>query len=393
MLSTREIFLSSLAQTSAEPLLLEIESAHGLELYTPDGRVILDMISGISVSNLGHSHPHVVKAVQDQASRHMHLMVYGELIQSPQTALAAKLCSLLPPSLNNIYFVNSGSEAVEGALKIARKYTGRQKMVAFNNAYHGSTMGALSMMGCEAYRDAFQPLLPGVNHLEFMSPVDLDQITEETACVLVEPVQGEAGIRIPDAAYLQALRKRCNETGSLLIFDEIQTGLGRTGTMFRFEQTGVVPDIILLAKALGAGMPLGAFIAGREIMHVIMDKPILGHITTFGGHPVSCAAALAGLEVMESENIIKQTEAKGSLFEELLSQLNGIKEIRRAGLMMALDFGNAEKVQRIIRRCLDKGILLDWFLFDPQSVRIAPPLVISEEQIRKCCAVISECCA
>lgn len=383
MISNRQIFLQSLAQTSDSPLALEIEYANGIDMFTTDRKRIMDLISGISVSNLGHSHPEIVASVQQQAARHMHLMVYGELVQAPQTLLASLLTSLLPASLQSIYLVNSGSEAVEGALKIAKKFTGRAQIIAFHNAYHGSTHGALSVMGNETYRNAFQTLLPDVLHIAFNELNGLQQITEKTACVIIEPVQAEAGVRIPAKGYLQALRKRCTETGTLLIFDEIQTGMGRTGTMFNFEQQDAIPDILLLAKALGSGMPLGAFIASREIMETITFNPPLGHITTFGGHPVCCAAASKGIEILLRDQIIQSVESKGALFQSLLSGVTAVKEIRRSGLLMAIELESPEKVQQVIKNCLDQGLLLDWFLFDAKSIRIAPPLIISEEQIRE----------
>ncbi len=392
-MSNREIFLKHLAQTSDGPLGIEIASARGLELITSDGKHILDLISGISVSNLGHSQPDIVSAVQEQAARHMHLMVYGELVQAPQSKLALLLSSLLPPSLQSIYLVNSGSEAVEGALKIAKKFTGRKQIVAFNNAYHGSTHGALSVMGNETYRNAFQTLLPHVIHLPFNEEKVLSQITSETACVIIEPVQAEAGVRIPADTYLPALRKRCDETGALLIFDEIQTGMGRTGTMFRFGQTGVVPDILLLAKALGSGMPLGAFISSPEIMQTVTFNPPLGHITTFGGHPVCCAAAVAGIEVMLRDQILEDVESKGALLQSLLIDVPAIQEIRRSGLLMAIELADFPKVQQTIHRCLERGVLIDWFLFDSKSIRLAPPLIITEQQIRAVAVVLRECLA
>ncbi len=392
MLSNRQIFLQSLAQTSDGPLALEIEYAKGVEMYTTDHRRILDLISGISVSNLGHSHPEIVAAVQDQAAKHMHLMVYGEIIQSPQTRLADLLTSLLPSSLNNVYLVNSGSEAVEGALKIAKKFTNRTEIVAFDKAYHGSTHGALSVMGCGTFRNAYLPLLPGISHIDFNEISALTHITEKTAAVIIEPVQAEAGVHIPSPGYLQALRQRCSETGALLIFDEIQTGMGRTGSMFNFEQSGVVPDILLLAKALGAGMPLGAFISSTEIMQVIMNNPALGHITTFGGHPVCCAAACAGIEILTRDAIVEQVEDKGALFQSLLSKSPLFKEIRRTGLLMACEMESPEKVQQLIKYCLEHGLLLDWFLFDSESIRIAPPLIISDEEIEEACSIILQQC-
>ncbi len=388
MLTDRQLFLNNLAQTSDSPLALEITKAEGIYLYDASGKKYMDLISGISVSNTGHRHPEVVKAIKDQADSYLHLMVYGEYIQSPQVKLAAALASLLPDKLNNCYFVNSGSEAVEGALKLAKRYTGRKKIVAFKNAYHGSTHGSLSVIGNESYQTPFAPLLPGIEHINFNSTVSLTAITSETACVIVEPVQGEAGIIAGSFEFMHALRNRCNETGALLIFDEIQTGMGRTGFMFAFEKYKVVPDILLLAKGLGGGMPIGAFISSREIMNTLTHNPVLGHITTFGGHPVSCAAALANLNVIINEKLIETVEEKSKLFVDLLSANKSVSAIRSAGLMIALQLDNFAHVKRVIDRCIEQGVITDWFLFNDSSIRIAPPLTISKEQIGEACRII-----
>ena len=388
MLTDRQLFLNNLAQTSDSPLALEITHAEGVFIYDSSGRKYFDLISGISVSNTGHRHPAVVKAIKDQADKYLHLMVYGEYIQSPQVKLAAALAGLLPEKLNNCYFVNSGSEAVEGALKLAKRYTGRQKIVAFENAYHGSTHGSLSVIGNDSYQKPFEPLLPGISHLKFNSIEDLAAITHETACVIIEPVQGEAGIIEGSHEFITALRNRCTETGTLLIFDEIQTGMGRTGTMFAFERYGIVPDILLLAKGLGGGMPLGAFISSREIMQTLTFNPVLGHITTFGGHPVSCAAALANIGVIINEKLVQGVKNKSNLFIELLSNNKSIKQIRSVGLMIALQLDNFIHVKKVIDHCIEHGVIIDWFLFNDSSIRIAPPLTISNEEISEACALI-----
>lgn len=390
MLSDRQLFLNNLAQTSDSPLALEIVKAEGVYLFDASGKKYVDLISGISVSNTGHRHPKVVQAIKDQADKYLHLMVYGEYIQSPQVKLAGALAELLPENLNNCYFVNSGSEAVEGALKLAKRYTGRRNIVAFKQAYHGSTNGALSVIGNESYQVPFGPLLPGIEHIEFNCINGLKSITSETACVIIEPVQGEAGIIAAKPEFLTALRNRCNETGTLLIFDEIQTGMGRTGSMFAFEKYTVIPDILLLAKGLGGGMPLGAFISSREIMQTLTFNPVLGHITTFGGHPVSCAAALANIGVILNEKLIESVALKSALFVDLLGKSPAINEIRAVGLMIALQLDNFSHVKKVIDRCIGEGVIIDWFLFNDSSVRIAPPLTITEEQIREVCRIILE---
>ena len=380
MLSLRQLFLTHVAQTSESPLLLEIERAEGVYLFGPDGKRYIDLISGVSVSNVGHCHPRVVEAVTEQASKYMHLMVYGEYVQYPQVRFAQRLTALLPETLNNVYFVNSGSEAVEGGLKLAKRYTGRSEIISFKDAYHGSTHGALSVMGNEEPKSAFRPLLPDIKHIRFNSLVDLEQITQKTACVIIEPVQGEAGIISPSNGYLEHLRNRCSQTGSLLIFDEIQTGLGRTGKMFAFEKYKVIPDILLLAKAMGGGMPLGAFIASKKLMDCLSYDPPLGHITTFGGHPVSCAAALASLDVMIDEKLIDQVDKKAQIFIDKIIKHPTVKTIRADGLFMAVEIGSFDKILKLMKVALNNGIVLDWFLFCNTAFRIAPPLSITIEE-------------
>jgi acetylornithine/succinyldiaminopimelate/putrescine aminotransferase len=389
MQKPQEIFLHHIAQTTPFPLSLEISSAKGSYLFGPNGEEYLDLISGVGVSNFGHGHPKVVTAIKKQLDKHLHTMVYGEYVQDSPNQLAEKLASLLPPQLNCSYFVNSGAESIEGALKLAKRYTGRREIISFRGAYHGSTHGALSVSGNETKKRAFRPLLPEVRFLNFNKAAELSAISKKTACVIVETIQGDAGIRIPDQNYMDALRARCSEMGALLIFDEIQAGMGRTGKLFAFEHYGVVPDILCSAKALGGGLPLGAFISSYEIMQCLTDKPMLGHITTFGGNPLSCAASLACLELLEEENILAHVEAKGALFEELL-QHPRVLEIRRKGLYFAFEFANADEVQHIVEYCMKKGVICFWFLSCPEAFRIAPPLNISEEDIRKACAVIKE---
>lgn len=387
MSSNRELFFRYLGQTSAFPLAVEIERAEGVFFYAPDGRRYLDLISGIAVSSIGHRHPKVVQAVKDQAERYMHLMVYGETVQSPQVKLAELLVRHLPESLNNVYMVNSGSEATEGALKLAKRHTGRTEMVCFRNAYHGSTQGSLSVMGNEMMKNAFRPLLPDIRVLDFNALEQLDQISTKTACVIAEPIQGEAGAIVPENGYLKALRQRCNDTGALLILDEIQTGFGRTGKLWAFEHFGIVPDILLLAKSMGGGMPIGAFVASAEIMKSLSHSPVLGHITTFGGNAVCAAAALANLEVITESKLWEDVPEKEKKFRERLKH-PAIKSIRGKGLMLAIEFENFEKNKIIIDRCLENGLLTDWFLFAGNCLRVAPPLIITDEQIAQACQVI-----
>lgn len=387
MNSQRQHFLRYIAQTSDSPLMLDIDRAEGIYLYGKDGTVYRDMISGISVNNLGHRHPRVMKAIRDQLDKYLHLMVYGEFIQDPTVDLARSLSVILPEQLSTTYFVNSGSEAVEGSLKLARRYTGRKEIIAFRQGYHGSTYGALSVLGNEEYKGAFRPLLPGIKLLDFNRKDQIDRITDRTACVLLEPIQGEAGIRMADKEFLEGIRKKCTETGTLLIFDEIQTGFGRTGTFFAFESYGVVPDILTLAKGLGGGMPLGAFISSGEIMSVFKNDPALGHITTFGGNPLSCAAALAVVKTLKEGHIIDAVPAKEKLLRTLL-QHQEIREVRGKGLFLAVEMDNPDRVKQVITKAISNGVVLDWFLFCPDAIRIAPPLIITEKQILEATSII-----
>lgn len=384
-----EIFLKRLAQTSPFPFLIPISHAEGIYLHTPDGKRYTDLISGIGVTNIGHRHPKVIEAIRAQLDKHLHVMVYGEYIQSAPNELAELLISLLPPSLNCCYFVNSGTEANEGALKLAKRITGRREIISFKKSYHGSTHGSLSVSGNEVKKNAFRPLLPGVKFIEFGNQEDLDAITTKTACVIAETIQGDAGVRIPSKEYLKALRKRCSDTGTLLIFDEIQCGMGRAGSLFAFQQFNIVPDILTIGKAFGGGLPIGAFISSYENMQALIHKPMLGHITTFGGNPVCCASALATIKVILEERLLDDVERKGKLFEQYLSHPS-IKEIRRAGLFFAIDFESEDKVQRIVKYALDKRVVCFWFLSCPASFRIAPPLTITDEQIKESCEVILE---
>jgi acetylornithine/succinyldiaminopimelate/putrescine aminotransferase len=386
---SKETFLHHLAQTSPYPFLIPIERAEGVYLYGPDGKSYMDMISGIGVSAIGHRHPHVIKAIKDQLDKHLHVMVYGEYIQSSSNMLAKKLAGLLPPSLQCAYFVNSGTEANEAALKLAKRVTGRTEIISFRKSYHGSTHGSLSVSGNEVKKQAFRPLLPDVRFIDFNVMSDLDQITHNTACVIMETIQGDAGVRIPDRAFMKAIRKRCDETGALLILDEIQCGMGRTGRLFAFEHFDIVPDILTTAKAFGGGLPIGAFISSEENMKTLTHDPILGHITTFGGNPVCCASSLATLEVIEQENLLAHVEAKGKRIEQLI-QHKKIKAIRRIGMLFAIDFESAETVNNIVNYAKEKGVICYWFLSHPYSFRIAPPLTITEAEIIKACSVILE---
>ncbi|MBD8490624.1 aspartate aminotransferase family protein [Echinicola sp. CAU 1574] len=386
-MNNRQLFLSHLAQTTDFPLLIEIEKAEGVYMYGPKGEKYMDLISGIGVSNVGHRHPKVVKAIQDQLDKYMHLMVYGEYVQSPQAQLAKALVSTLPERLDNVYLVNSGSEAVEGALKLAKRYTGRREIISCVNAYHGSSHGALSVGGNEIFKRGYRPLLPGITNVPFGEMEALEQITEETAAFIIETVQGEGGIRVASKEFFQALRHKCDETGTLLILDEIQAGFGRTGKFWAFEHYGIEPDILVCAKGMGGGMPIGAFIAAQPVMAVFKNNPLLGHITTFGGHPVSSAASLATIQVLKEEKLIEQVAAKAELFKKLLKH-DKIKGIRNKGLMMAVEFESFEVLKPIIDRAIELGIITDWFLFCEDSMRIAPPLTITEEEIQKACMVI-----
>ena len=390
----RNQFLRHVAQTSPAPQLIEVARAEGVFFYTPEGKPYYDLVSGVSVNNVGHGNKAVVEAVQRQAADYMHIMVYGEMVERPQVEFARALAEALPEPLDSVYFLNSGAEAVEGALKLAKRYTGRTEMISMRQAYHGSTHGAMSMMGApegEEWKNAFRPLLPDTKAIRFNCEEDLQQITERTACVLCEPVQGEAGVRPPKEGYLQALRKRCSEVGALLIFDEIQVGMGRTGEMFAMKKYGVTPDIVCLAKALGGGMPLGAFVSSQEIMSTLTHNPVLGHITTFGGHPVCCAAGLAAMKFLQDNKIVEDVERKGALYEELLKDHPAVKEIRRAGLLLAIELGESEKLYRIMDLFIERGILSDWFLFCDTAFRISAPLVISDEEIKDSVRIIRNC--
>jgi len=384
MISNRQLFLRFIAQTSDSPLMLEVERAEGIWLYGPYGKKYADLISGVSVSNIGHSHPFVIQAVKQQVDKYMHLMVYGEYIQSPQVRLAKMIAENLPEKLGCTYFVNSGSEAIEGAMKISKRYTGRHETVAFRNAYHGSTQGALSILGDESFKNPFRPLIPGITLLNFNDFDDLNRITGNVACVIVEPIQAEAGVRMPVNGFLDELRERCTQTGTLLVFDEIQAGLGRTGSLFAFQDYGVEPDILALAKSLGGGLPLGAFISSRNIQAVLKNDPALGHITTFGGNPVSCAAGTASLSVLLKNNLIEDVKQKEQLFRENLAHPL-IREIRGKGLLLAVELGDRELTNQMIRKSLDNGIVMDSFLFCNTAFRISPPLTITEEEIMEIC--------
>lgn len=386
-MNQRELFLRHVAQTSTAPLALEIVKAEGCLLFDADGKEYIDLIGGISVANVGHRHSKVIEAIQKQLDAYLHIMVYGEFVEAPQVQYAKLLTDNLQASLNSVYFTNSGAEAVEGAMKLAKRTTNRTQIIAFKNSYHGSTQGALSAMGDEYWRNAFRPLLPDVLHLEYNSFESLAEITERTACVIAETVQAEAGVKAPSAAWMQALRKKCTDTGSLLILDEIQTGFGRTGKLWGFEHFDMVPDILLLGKALGGGMPLGAFIADKKLMDAFTDNPVLGHITTFGGHPVCCAAGMAAMKAMLDEGMIKHVQDKVELFKSLLVHPN-IKTVHSFGLWFAVEFDSFETNKKVIDHCIEQGVLTDWFLFAPDCLRISPPLIISEEQIKNSVTII-----
>lgn len=387
-MTNREIFLYHIAQTSPAPLALEIVRAEGCKLYDVNNKEYIDLIGGISVCNVGHRHPKVIEAINKQVNDYLHVMVNGELVLAPQTAYAKLLTDHLPPSLNSVFFTASGTEATEGAMKLAKRFTGRTQIAAFNNSYHGSTQGSLSIMGSEYWRNAFRPLLPGILHLTFNSLEGLEYISEKTACVVAETIQAEAGVIVPGKRWLQALRKKCDDTGALLVLDEIQCGFGRNGTLWAFQQFDIVPDVLLLGKALGGGMPLGAFIADKKIMDALTNNPVLGHINTFGGHPVCCAAGHAALKVLLDENIIADVSSKEKLFIKHLSH-PAIKSIQSCGLMIALEFENFEENKKVIDALIVNGVFTDWFLFAPQCLRIVPPLNISEKEILQACSIIN----
>ena len=384
---TQRQFLQVLAQTSEEPLMVEIASAKGCHVYNQQGKKYFDLIAGIGVSSVGHRHPAIIDAIKSQADKNLHVMVFGEFVQTPQVKLAEALSKTLPDPLEVTYFVNSGSEAAEGALKLAKRYTGRFNMISCIDGYHGSSHGALSASGNENLKQNFRPLLPGFQHIAFGDVSSLDLIDFNTAAVIIETVQGEAGVRIANKTYFKKLRKKCNETGALLILDEIQCGFGRTGKLWAFEHYDIQPDILLAAKGMGGGMPIGCFISSKEIMSSLKQNPILGHITTFGGHPISTAASLATLETIQNENLIEQVDKKALLFKKLLKH-DLIKSIRNKGLLMAVEFESYEVLKRIIDRALEAGIITDWFLFCNNSMRIAPPLTISEIEIKEVCQTL-----
>lgn len=383
----KQLFLTHVAQTSPAPLALHITRASGCYLYDEAGKSYLDLIGGIAVSNTGHCHPAVVAAVQQQAATFMHTMVYGELVQSPQVEYATLLAGKLPESLNTIYFTNSGAEAVEGAIKLSRRLNGRTGIIACNKSYHGSTTGALTLLGDEYWRNAFRPLMPGVRHLDYGSEALIEAIDENTACVVLETVQAEAGVNPPPTGWLKKVKTRCAEKGALLVLDEIQCGFGRTGTLWAFEQEDIIPDILLLGKALGGGMPLGAFITSHKNMQVLTENPVLGHITTFGGHPVSCAAGLAAMQVLLTEDLISKVSEKSALFTDKLRH-PAIVSVRHHGLMLALELENSDKVLAVINRGLELGIFADWFLFAPHCIRLVPPLTISNDEILLACDLL-----
>ena len=387
----RKQFLEHVGQTSPSPMMVEVARAEGSFFYTPEGKRYFDLVAGVSVSNVGHANPAVVEAVQKQAADYMHVMVYGEMVERPQVEYARRIAELAPGDLNCVYFVNSGAEAVEVALKLAKRYTGRTELISMRRAYHGSTHGAMSMMGTpegEEWKAEFRPLLPDVKSIEFNSFEDLAEITERTAGVLCEVVQGEAGVRLPNPEWLRALRARCTEVGALLIFDEIQTGMGRTGAMFASAKYDVTPDVMCLAKAFGGGMPLGGVASKKQILDSFTHNPVLGHITTFGGHPVCCAAGLAALNYLLDNKVVESVEAKGAMFEERLKSHPRVLEIRRSGLLLALELGKPEYLYRLMEIFKEEGIMSDWFLYCDTAFRISPPLTISETEITECCEII-----
>ena len=387
MQNSKELFKKYIAQTSTfDAFQIDVATAEGIYVYDKAGKQYIDLMSGIAVSNIGHRHPEVIKAIKEQVDKYLHVMVYGEFIESPQVKLAQRLADLLPDTLNMTFFVNSGSEAVEGAMKLARKYTNRSEIIAFKGGYHGSTLGAVSILGEEKYKQDFRPLIPDVKILEFNYLNDLDQITNKTSCVVIEVIQAGSGIRIPNKEFLKKLRQKCTETGALLIFDEIQTGFGRTGKLFAFMHYDVIPDVLCIAKSMGGGMPIGAFISSNIIMDSLNDShPLLGHATTFGGHPVSCAASLAALNVLIDNNIMDDVEIKANLFKSSLKDHPNIKEIRSVGLFMAIELKDSSKIDKIVERCIENGIITYWFLYNHDSLSIVPPLTITNEEIKEAC--------
>lgn len=374
-------FLKFQGQTNQSPYLIDIDRAEGIYIWDKTGKRFADMIAGVAVTNIGHRHPQVIEAIQSQLEKHLHVMVYGEYIQDSQLALAKNIASLLPDSLSCTYVVNSGTEANEAALKLAKRCTGRHELIAFKGSYHGNTHGSMSVSWNETKKAKFRPLLPGVKFIELNNFDDLQEITHQTAGVILETIQADAGVRKPTQEYLNALRKRCTEAGAFLILDEVQVGMGRTGTFFAFEQYNIVPDVLTVGKSLGGGMPIGAFISSHQNMQMLTQDPILGHITTFGGHPVICAAANACVDVLKTETWIHDTEMKGALLESILAQHDEVIEIRRAGLLFAIEMKSPERVQRVVEKCLEKGIITFWFLSNPDSFRLSPPLCITVQEI------------
>ncbi|MCX8019379.1 MAG: aspartate aminotransferase family protein [Chitinophagaceae bacterium] len=383
-MTERELFFRHIAQTSPSPPALEISHAAGCYIYDKSGRHYIDLIGGISVANVGHGHPEVLEALRRQSEAYLHVMVYGEFVESPQVQYAKLLTEHLPEHLNCVYFTNSGAEATEGALKLAKRYTGRSRILCFERSYHGSTHGALSLMGDEYWRNAFRPLLPDVWHLKYNDITALDEVDEYTACVVAETVQAESGILAPEKEWLKKLRKKCYETGALLILDEIQSGFGRTGKLWAFEHFDITPDILLLGKALGGGLPLGAFLSDKKIMNSLSENPVLGHITTFGGHPLCCATGMAAFLALKNHAYMEQVKQKEQLFHQYLKHPE-IRKINSFGLWMAVEFDSPEKCRKIIHYCYQNGVITDWFLFRPECMRISPPLIIEEDQIRMAC--------
>jgi acetylornithine/succinyldiaminopimelate/putrescine aminotransferase len=379
-MSERDFFLSHLGQTTPFPFLVEVERAEGIYIYDKQGKAYMDMISGVAVNNIGHRHPKVVSALKNQIDKYLHVMVYGEFVQDPQQLLVKELLEVLPDSLDGVYVVNSGTEAIEAALKLAKRVTGRMELISFRGSYHGSTHGSMSVSGNEVKKQAFRPLLPDVQFLQLNQLIDLERITEKTAGVILETIQGDAGVRRPSVTFMKALRQRCDEVGALLILDEIQCGMGRTGKLFAFEHFDIVPDILTLGKALGGGMPIGALVSSQKKLMEFTHAPMLGHITTFGGHPVICAAAAAAVHVLKSEIDWKELEEKAQRFEAKFNHHPELMEIRRVGMMFAFDMVSAERVERVVSRCMEKGLLTFWFLSHPYSFRLSPPLTITEDE-------------
>jgi acetylornithine/succinyldiaminopimelate/putrescine aminotransferase len=386
-MNQREMFFRHLAQTSPDPLALEIRRAEGNYLFDAGGKQYLDLVGGISVANVGHRHPRVLEAIRRQLDDYLHVMVYGEFVETPQVKFAKMLADHLPAGLDSVYFTNSGAEAIEGAIKLARRVNGRPRILAFNRSYHGSTLGALGLMGDEYWRNAFRPLMPGIIHLDYNSDEALEAINEDVCCLVMETVQAEAGVISPRPDWIRAIREKCTETGALLVLDEVQAGFGRTGRLWGFENFGLLPDILVLGKALGGGLPLGAFVAAREQMISLSENPVLGHITTFGGHPLSCAAGMAALEALVDGELIPGVAEKEKLFRDLLQHAS-FAAVRSCGLWLSVDFESEEKCRNVITKCIENGLFTDWFLFSPASMRLSPPLTITEKEIRHAAALI-----